>query len=229
MFKVLAVIDKPARRGCAGYFKGTIGNENPTPCAVSRLPESLRIDLIGMHSCGPVEGTLYAVSSLDLVDLAREDPYRANALNRYLAESSSVVLGVVHLTTEALLAGPFAMRKLSTNLTYPFHYATAKCTIPYEILGKHEHKNLHAYSITAAEALHGQFEYVTADEFFNSRKSPGRLQELGYNLMSFVEASPETATKMADIEGKRGEVASQDYKEAFPSSLWRIYQVKNSA
>jgi hypothetical protein len=56
----------------------------------------------------------------------------------------------------------------------------------------------------------------------------GRLQALGYNLMSFVEASPETSTKMADIDGKRGDIASQDYKEAFASSLRRIYQLKNS-
>ncbi|KAL5048297.1 hypothetical protein BDW71DRAFT_178316 [Aspergillus fruticulosus] len=73
----------------------------------------------------------YAMSVLGLVDLVGEVLYGANAITRHLAESPSAIQGVIHLTTEALLAGAFLMPKLkSTNFTYQFQECQAPMHMP---------------------------------------------------------------------------------------------------
>ncbi|KAL5048354.1 hypothetical protein BDW71DRAFT_196030 [Aspergillus fruticulosus] len=161
--------------------------------------------------------TLFAMSGLGLVDLDREDLYSANDLTRHLAVSPSAAHGAIHFTTEALLAGAFLMSKLkSENFAYPFKDCETPVQHAYQLIGKSEYIKKHAYSIMAAEGRMDSFNQFMEGKFFKPRKTPDRLQALGYDFSAVArEAGPSTSTVMVDIGGGRGEMLLE-LKEAFP-------------
>ncbi|KAL3457188.1 hypothetical protein BJX64DRAFT_269287 [Aspergillus heterothallicus] len=164
-----------------------------------------------------VQDTLFAMSGLGLVELVGEDLYSANALTRHLAESPSAVHGAVHFTTEALLAGAFLMPKLKADkFAYPFNECDTPMQYAYKMMGKEEYTKQHTYSIMAAEGRMESFNTFMVGKFFKPRKTPDRLQALGYDLAAVVnEAGPSTSTKMVDVAGGRGELLLE-IQEAFP-------------
>jgi hypothetical protein len=116
-------------------------------------------------------GILYAMSSLELVDLVGEDPYSAHTLSSYLLN-----LYLLFFTYFTCMLLPHCVQcivalardnrsppnraichgKLSTNLTYTFHYAMPNCNIPMKCWENTSTRSC-TYSITVAEGLHGQF------------------------------------------------------------------------
>ncbi|KAL2871902.1 putative O-methyltransferase [Aspergillus lucknowensis] len=203
LFSILVDINKPATgEDVLAAYKATFGEAdatNPIP------PVAL------------IQDALYAMSGLGLVDLAGEDLYSANSLTRHLAESPSAVHGATHFTTEALLAGAFLMPKLKAeNFTYPFKECETPMQYAYKMMGKDEYVKQHTYSIMAAEGRMESFNTFMVGKFFKTRKTPDRLQSLGYDLAAVVkDAGPSTSTTMVDIGGGRGEMLLE-IKEAFP-------------
>ncbi|KAL4983009.1 S-adenosyl-L-methionine-dependent methyltransferase [Aspergillus falconensis] len=162
--------------------------------------------------------TLFAMSGLGLVDLDREDLYSANDLTRHLAVSPSAAHGATICdTTEALLAGAFLMSKLkSENFACPFKDCETPVQHAYQLMDKSEYIKKHAYSIMTAEGRMDSFNQFMEGKFFKPRKTPDRLQALGYDFAAVArEAGPSTSTVMVDIGGGRGEMLLE-LKEAFP-------------
>ncbi|KAL3432923.1 hypothetical protein BDV09DRAFT_197338 [Aspergillus tetrazonus] len=68
----------------------------------------------------------------------------------------------------------------------------------------------------AAEGRLDSFNQFMQGKFFKPRKTPDRLQALGYDFAAVArEAGPSTSTVMVDIGGGRGEMLLE-LKEAFP-------------
>ncbi|KAL3471136.1 S-adenosyl-L-methionine-dependent methyltransferase [Aspergillus californicus] len=200
LFNILVDLNQPATG------KDVLVAYNASPLALESIPPVALI-----------EDALYAMSGLGLVDLVGEDSYSANALTRHLAASPSAVHGAVHFTTEALLAGAFLMPKLKAeNFAYPFKECETPMQYAYQMMGKEEYNKQHTYSIMAAEGRMDSFNSFMVGKFFKPRKTPDRLQALGYDLTAVVkEAGPSTSTIMVDIGGGRGEMLLE-IKEAFP-------------
>lgn len=120
-------------------------------------------------------------------------------------------------TTETLLAAAFLMSKLKAgNFAYPFKECETPMQYAYQMMGKEDYAEQHTYSIMAAEGRMDSFNTFMVGKFFKPRKTPDRLQALGYDLAAVVgEAGPSTSTMMVDIGGGRGEMLL-DIKEAFP-------------
>ncbi|KAL5000148.1 S-adenosyl-L-methionine-dependent methyltransferase [Aspergillus recurvatus] len=203
LFNILADINKPATgEEAQALYKSA----HDATDASAVIPSVLLI-----------QDTLFAMSGLGLVDLVGEDLYSANDLTRHLAVSPSAAHGAVHFTTEALLAGAFLMPKLKAeNFTYPFQECETPVQHAYQLMGKSEYAKEHTYSIMAAEGRMDSFNQFMEGKFFKPRKTPDRLQALGYDFAAVArEAGPSTSTVMVDIGGGRGEMLLE-FKEAFP-------------
>ncbi len=102
------------------------------------------------------------------------------------------------------------------NFAYPFKECETPVQYAYQMMGKEKYTKQHTYSIMAAEGRMDSFNTFMVGKFFKPRKTPDRLQALGYDLAAVVEeAGPSTSTMMVDIGGGRGEMLLE-IKEAFP-------------
>ncbi|KAL4789101.1 hypothetical protein BDV19DRAFT_395362 [Aspergillus venezuelensis] len=156
-----------------------------------------------------IEDTLIAMAALEFATIADEGLFGPNEITRYLAAKPSAVQGVLHFTTEVLLASAYLMPKLeASGFEYPFTELDTPMQYAYKMMGDEKRAGLHTYAIMAENDRMGSFNTFMQGRFGMDQGASERLKLLGYDLPFVItEAKGQgLPTTMVDIGGGRGDL-----------------------
>ncbi|KAL4939416.1 hypothetical protein BDV06DRAFT_225015 [Aspergillus oleicola] len=165
-----------------------------------------------------IEDTLIAMAALEWATLACDNMFGLNAVTRYLAATPSAIHGILHFTTEVLLASAFLMPKLeATGFEYPFTELETPMQHAYKLMGDHKRAGLHTYEIMAENDRMSSFNTFMQGRFGTDLSASERLKSLGYDLASVIKEArgQSLPTRMVDIGGGRGDILL-DLKKSIP-------------
>ncbi|KAL4950407.1 S-adenosyl-L-methionine-dependent methyltransferase [Aspergillus filifer] len=165
-----------------------------------------------------IEDTLIAMAALEWATIADEGLFGPNEITQYLAGKASAIHGILHFTTEVLLASAFLMPKLeATGFEYPFTELETPMQYAYERMSDEKRAGLHTYAIMAENDRMNSFNTFMQGRFGMDQGVSERLKALGYDLPSVSDEARRQGlpTTMVDIGGGRGDLLL-DLKKSIP-------------
>lgn len=154
------------------------------------------------------------MAGLGLLEMTAEDSYQANDVTRHLVEHPTKVQGILHFSTEPLMAAAFLYPKLlSSKFQYPFKENAAAFQYAYEKQGNTKYANQHFYATMYDQGRMPSFNYFMEGKFVVSPPMPERVKILGYDLDTVIKSTSNPV--IVDIGGGNGQMLLE-LKDAYP-------------